>query len=249
MLKWESVSNLTCLTTLPRISDPNGIVYAVLSAMAADGSVMQVAAGVYPNSSLWLAYSWYIQGVQTTRPNYGWILNASGPAMSPNDSISLSMFQSSGRWELRVADTDTGNATSRLFPPGIAPSLKDEEQEAFALESYSRTAGDFQRMGNLTLSGLFADGQRITGGLYTYGGWDPSRNPVFAVGSSGSSPPIFIQIAQAGDGAFVWSYSDVSGWTRSPVGTLWAGVAVLALVAALAFVWVANRVVKRPARP
>ncbi len=244
-LSWESVTNLTALTTLPSVSSPDGIVYVVLSAMAGDGSVMQVAAGVYPNSSIWLAFSWFVQGVQSPRPSYVWILNSSAPDMSAGDMVSLSIFLSFGQWRLGVADSTTGNETSRSFPSGIAQSLKAGEQEAFALESYSRTAADFQSMGNLTLRGLYADGRRVTGGLYPYGGWDPARNPVFVVGSSGTSPPVFMSIG-GGNGTVVWSYSEAWGGNVAPVGAFWPAAVIVGLLGALAVVWAAYRVVKAP---
>jgi hypothetical protein len=246
-LRWEEVTNLTCLATLPFVSDPGGIVYAVLSAMAGDGAVMQVAAGIYPNSTLWRAFSWYVEGVQSSQPSYRWILNSSGPAMSPDDRITLSIYRSSDHWNLSVIDTSTGGAVVGSFPSGSQSSLKVGDQEVFALESYSRDAGDFAQMGNLTLDGVYAGGARVSSGFYVYGSWDPTHNPVFVVGSSGTSPPIFISITPESGGAFAWSYSDPWSGYVSPVGPgPLATVLVVAVAVAVASVWVAFRIVRAP---
>jgi hypothetical protein len=205
-LRWESVGNLSALVALPSFDRPSGIVYAVLSVMAEDGSVMQVAAGVYPNSSSWTTYSWVVEGMQTSSPIYDWILNSSAPVMRSGDAVALSIFRNSTRWETRVVDLDSGSSRVAAFPAGIAPSLGVGDQEAFALESYSRAAVDFEHMGNLTLTALLVDGRRVTGGFYSYGGWDPSKNPAFVVGSSGTNPPVFIDLQQNPSGNFVWSY-------------------------------------------
>jgi len=209
-LRWEDVGNLTSLVNLPDLSSPSGIVYAVMSVMTADGSVLQVAAGVYPNSSSWRAYSWAVEGVQASRPTYDWILNSSAPAMSSGDNISLSIFRNQTGWNLKIADQNTGAYAERPFPAGVSTSLQSGDQETFALESYSRTAADFQHMGNLTLNAILLDGQRVSGGVYAYSGWEPGRNPVFAVGSSGTDAPLFVSLEPGQGGGFVWSY--VSAW-------------------------------------
>jgi hypothetical protein len=205
-LRWEGVGNLTSQVTLPRFDNPSGIVYAVLSVMAADGSVMQVAAGVYPNSSSWRAYAWAVEGMRTSSPVYDWILNSSAPTMSSGDNVTLSIFRNSTRWCMEVVDLSSGDSRVAAFPSDIALSLEGGDQEAFALEAYSRAAVDFEHMGNLTLTALLADGRQVAGGLYTYGGWDPTKNPAFAVGSSGTNPPVFIDLQQEPGGSFVWSY-------------------------------------------
>jgi hypothetical protein len=236
-LRWASVSNLTCLLTLPSFASPDGIVYAVMSAMIGDGSVLQAAAGVYPNSSLWLGFAWFVQGVQTSQPTYLWVLNSSQPPMSAGDRVSLSIFRGSGQWNVGLVDLSTGASFERAFPAGTASTIMPGDQEVFALESYSRTASDFVSMGNLTLYGVFADGHRVTGGFYSYSGWDPDHNPVFAVGSSGTSPPLFVTLLQGSGGSLVWTYSDV--WDEG-VGTQAGPWIVVALgLAAVAFVVVA----------
>jgi len=225
-LKWEDVGNLTSLVSLPYFDRPSGIVYAVMSVMTRDGSVIQVAAGVYPNSSSWLVYSWAVGAVQTSKPTYDWVLNSSAPTMSSGDVVSLSIFRNQTGWNLKIVDQSTRTSVERPFPAGIALSLEAGDQETFALESYSRVAVDFQRMGNLTLSALLVDGRRVVGGFYAYSGWDPIKNPVFAVGSSGTSAPIFISLQEVGDG-FVWSY--MSAW---PGGTISDATALRVLVVA-----------------
>ena len=219
-LQWGSVSNLTSVVILPNISAPSGIVYAVMSVMAADGSVLQVAAGAYPDSSSWFAYSWAVEGASTSAPSYDWVLNSSAPAMSPGDTVRLSIYKNGTRWDLGVHDLLSGVSRESAFPPGIALALAQGDQEAFALESYSRAAADFENMGNLTLAALLADGKQVAGGTYAYSGWDPDKNPVFAVGSSGTNPPAFISLQQEAEGSYAWGYLAVwSGGTFS-TGTI-----------------------------
>ena len=226
-LRWEDAGNLTSVVTLPYISSPSGIVYAVMSVMTQDGSVIQVAAGVYPNSSSWQAYSWAVEGIQSSTPTYDWILNSSAPTMSSGDVVSLSIFRNQTRWGLEVVDESTGASIERSFPAGIALSFDAGDQEAFALESYSRTAADFQHMGNLTLDALVVDGRKVIGGFYAYSGWDPNKNPVFAVGSSGTSAPVFISLQEEADDVIAWSYT--STW---PEGTISETAALQVLVVA-----------------
>lgn len=232
-LRWEDVTNVTGLLTLPSISNPDSVVYGVMSLMAQDGSVMQAAVGVYPNSTEWLAFSWFISDIHEIPPTYVWILNLSDPGMSPGALVSISMFRSSGMWNLRLSDLGAGSAIERTLPPGIAPSLKPGDQEVFALESYSRASATFRGMGNLTLTGLFLDGRKVTGGAYSYGSWDPNHHPVFVVGSSGASPPYFISLRFGGDGSFVWGFAD--NWSSGNLGIPEAGtvLAVVLLVSSL----------------
>jgi len=130
--------------------------------------------------------------------------------MAPGARVIMSIFRGEDAWNLKVFDEDTWSSAAHSFPGGVAPSLMSGDQQVFALESYSRSAATFQNMGNLTLSSVLLDGQRVTGGAYSYGGWDPSHNPVFVVGSSGASPPVFISLERASDESFSWGY--VATW-------------------------------------
>ncbi len=228
VVRWGSVTNVTARVTLPNMTSPDGIVYAVLSVMASDGSVLQCAAGAAPGRSGWLVYSWFVQGIGSGPLTYRWILNSSGPTMGPMGNISMSIFSASGRWSVRVEELGSGSSVEEQFPAGTAPSLKTGDQEVFALESYTRTGSTFRNMGNLTLNALLLDGRRVTGGFYTYGQWDPLHSPIFVVGSSGSSPPSFIYLGRGEAGSLFWSYSGV--WV--PQGNPLGGTGVI-MVAAL----------------
>ncbi len=246
-LNWEGVANLTAAVTLPSIALPDAIVYAVMSVMASDGSVMQTAAGVYPNRTVWLAYAWSIPG--STPPTYQWMLNGSAPQMPPGANISMSIFTVQGGWGLRVSDRDTGDFVYRQFPSGIPPALKAGDQEVFALESYSRSGATFQRMGNLTLHGILVDGEKVTSGFYAYGDWDPTHDPVFVVGSSGATPPSFISLDRIGSGSFAWGFAGF--WGTSVVdysGLEAAGVVLLAVGGALVALFIAYKVGGRMSR-
>jgi len=205
-LHWEDARNVTALVVLPSIEAPDLPVYAVLSLMTQDESVLQVAAGIEANGTSWSTYADFDTNVGSISPSYQQILNASQPEMSQGASISLSIFQSaSGAWSLKVEDSQTGASVTQAFPGGATRELRAGDQEAFALESYSRNQTTFENMGNLTLRALLIDGEAVAGGLYSYGDWIPNRNPLFVVGSLGASPPLFVSVALGGESA-VWSY-------------------------------------------
>lgn len=236
-LKWEEVGNLTAVFSLPNITLPDGVVYAVVSVMTSDGTVLQAATGIGTNCSAWQAYSWAIRGLKTGSLAYSWILNATGPRMEPSADVAISIFRTTDGWELRILDRTTNASVERSFPQGLGSSLKQGDQEVFSLESYSRSAATFRSMGNLTLRALLLDGAEVSGGVYSYGEWDPNHNPLFVVGSSGSNPPYFISLRQVGDGSYAWAYT--TSWKSSggpPIGVtaffavLLVGVLVVARV-------------------
>ena len=208
-VRWEDITNVTASLALPDIEAPDGIVYAILSVMTSDGTVLQAAAGALPNGTGWLGFGWSVQGADSGTPSYQWVLNASKPEMNPLSNISISIFRTSGQWGLRVTDMDTGYSVENSFPPGPAPSLRAGDQEVFALESYSRTVATFRGMGNLTLYSILLDGRSVANGCYLYSDWDMVHNPLFAVGTSGSSPPTFIFAGEGPMGSYFWDYTGV----------------------------------------
>lgn len=236
-LHWGHVTNVTATVVLPNIKFPDRIVYALVSVMTADESVLQVGVGIYPGSGTWLVYSNLVTNVWSAPPTYKWILNASGPQMAPNSSVLISIYRPrAGPWSLRVLETGTGSSVDKTFPTGIAPSLKAGDQEVFAFESYSRSASTFRDMGNLTLESLLVDGESVSGGFYSYGDWDSVHNPLFAVGSTGSALPDFISFRLGGDCAAVWGYR--SGWQTND-GAISGWLSTDVLVVSLSFSLVA----------
>lgn len=208
-LRWGGVTNVTAVALLPNITLPSGIVYVVLSVMTDGGTVLQAAAGVVPGKDVWMAYSWSIPDIDSVPLSYLWVLNGSGPAAHPGDAVALSILQTNGTWSLGVKNVESKASIEQAFPGHVVQPLRAGDQEVFALESYSRDASTFREMGNLTLEGIFADGQMVTGGIYTYSDWDMVHNPVFAVGSSGTSPPAFISVSRGADGSMMWNYDVV----------------------------------------
>jgi hypothetical protein len=246
-VNWGRVTNVTAEVTLPNITLPDGVVYTVLSVMTNDGSVLQAAAGISPNGSLWMTYAWSITGTPPSQFTYRWVLNGSEPKMSPNANVSISIFEGGHTWELKVVDEDIGTSVTEQYPSGMDPTLMAGDQEVFALESYSRTGATFQNMDNLTLRSLSLNGQRVVGKLYTYDQWDPDHNPVFIVGSSGTSPPSFIYVGEEAGGSFFWDYVRVWGVAGDPLGGL-VEVTVVVLLVVAASVGIAIWITRRPAR-
>ena len=229
-VRWEGITNVTVSLALPDIESPDRIVYAILSVMTSDGSVLQAAAGALPNRTGWLGFAWSVQGANSGSPSYLWVLNSSKPEMNPLANISISIFLTSGQWALRVTDMGTGLAVEKSFPYGPASGLKAGDQEVFALESYSRTTATFQGMGNLTLYSILLDGKKVVNGCYLYSDWDMVHNPLFVVGSSGSGPPSFINAGEESEGSFFWDYAGIWGVQSDTLAGL-AGVLAVALVA------------------
>ena len=242
---WESVTNVTTSLALPNIESPDGIVYAILSVMTSDGNVLQAAAGALPNRTGWFAFAWLVQGAGSGTESYQWILNGSAPQMSPQANISISIFLVSGSWSLRVSDWDSGSTVEKQFPPGVAPTLRVGDQEVFALESYSRTLATFSGMGSLRLYSILLDGKQVTSGGYLYGDWDMIHNPLFVVGSSGSSPPSFINAGESSAGSFFWNYTAAWSAQENPLGGLVEVLAAVSVAGALTLggvgVWLARR--------
>jgi len=181
--------------------------------MAADGSVMQIAAGIYPGNSRWLGYGWFIRDVQANPQSYDWVLNSSGPEMATGEAISLSISLFQGRWEYRIEDLSTHEVTTGEYAATVPPTLRVGDQEVFALESYTTSSVVFAHMGNMTLDALRINGRKIAAGWYGYGSWDTRHNPLFVVG--GLDPPPYISLQPTDVGTFVWGYEQWSVNTQT----------------------------------
>ena len=246
-LSWGNATAVSVTMRLPNISFTDYPTLAVESVMAADGSVMQVAAGIYPNYTKWLAYAWYIQQVQTYPQTYEWVLNSSRPEMSAGAPVSLSIHLSLGRWKYCIEDLSTHQAIIGDYAVNVPLALKAGDQEVFAFESYSTSSVVFAHMGNLTLSSLTVNGRQIQADWYGYGSWDTHHNPLFTVG--GRNPPSYISIQETKDASWFWSYHEWLGSgqappQRSPL-TILVGVPTLAAIAAVAILYMIKRYLER----
>ena len=242
-LSWADVRNVTVLTRLPNITEPQGITYLILSAEGNDGAVVQVAAGVWPRCGEWWIYSWHIIGLGTGSITYRWVANRSAPSVAPGDLVSLSITISAGAWGMKAQNLNTSESKAWSVPSPTLNRFAAGDQEVMALESYTTSASTFKEMGNATLLGLLVDGVRVAGGWYTYGGWEPDRSPMFAVGSA--SPPTFVSLNPREDGRATWSYD--AQWT----GAIWnvnAGPMIYAYAALAALVPIALLLVRRLGR-
>ena len=203
-LSWQNVDSVTAVVQLPNITSTDAPILAVESLMTSDGSVLQVAAGIYPNSTKWYAYGWYIGNVQTYPQTYAWILNSSRPEMVAGASVSLSIYYSSGHWHYAIEEMRTKETATGEYAFNVTSQMKSGDQEIFALESYSTSNGVFAHMGNMTLDTLTINEKRIAGGWYPYGSWDTTHKPLFVVG--GLTPPTYISLQQAEGGSLDWNY-------------------------------------------
>jgi hypothetical protein len=179
---------------------------AVESVMAQDGAILQVAAGLYPNQTTWLAYGWYIRNLQAYPQTYDWVLNSSKPEMGTANWVSLSIYFSSGHWRYRVEDLSTHDSIGGEYAFDVPPALKVGDQEVFAFESYSTSNVVFANMGNLTLKSLDVDGRKVSSGWYPYGSWDTTHKPLFVVG--GLNPPAYISLGESENMTLEWGYQE-----------------------------------------
>ena len=213
-LSWLNATAVSATVTLPNISLTDYPLYAVESVMAADGSILQVAAGLYPNNTRWHAYGWYVANTLAQPQNYVWVLNASKPEMMPGASVSLSISLVQDRWQYNVEDLSTRTSIVGDYPTNVSPVLRTGDQEVFALESYSTSNVVFAQMGNLTLDTLRINGKQIVTGWYEYGAWQTRETPLFVVG--GLDPPPYIYLQKSNDSTWVWSYEQWSGYQGVP---------------------------------
>jgi len=210
-LNWSASSNLTVQLNLPRISQVDDTVYAIVSVMTRSGKVLQVAAGIYPGMSDWRVYVLYVMSPNSG--SYIWVANDSLPSMLPGASVSLSIFWAEGGWRYSVWNLDSLEHSEGLITNDSSGSFRSGDQEVIALESYTVTDGVFATMGSMEATGILVDGSTVTGGWYILGGWDPLHNPLFVVG--GQDPPSFAS-ASMSNTSIEWVYSAAGQVTYVP---------------------------------
>lgn len=215
-VRWNEFSNVTVVVTLPRINHTDGAIYVILSVMTSSRTILQVAAGLYPEENAWFVYSMYITATEPTEKRYVPVSIKGGPIMKPGDTASLSIYSSNSgssvMWMEKVCNLNAGecrtasmlNDGSNVFMPG--------EQEIIALESYTVTESVFEHMGNMTLHSILANGIQVMGGWYVSDGMVFDRSPLFQVGGTAYVPP-FISLRFTSDGKAIWYYSP--SWERS----------------------------------
>jgi hypothetical protein len=227
-VNWNSVKNVSALFNLPNISVTNGTIYAIMSLMTENGSIIQVAAGLYSNSSHWTAYAMYILNPESYPQVYRQVTIPRENQMFAGDLLSMSIYFSGGRWWFKVNDLSRNTAVASCFNVSLPGELKDGDQYVFALESYSSNSSVFQSMSNMTLRGLFLNGQKVISGWYLYTTWNNENFPLFIVG--GATPPSFISVGFTGNGTVTWSF--VSTWSAEAPPSIPFSLIVDILVAA-----------------
>jgi hypothetical protein len=231
-VRWGETSNLTVTLTLPDIKPVDGVVYIILSAMTEAGTILQLAAGLYPDRELWSTYSMYVVNLSSPHKAYILLSNGTAPFLRSGETLSLTIYSESKPegpvWVQRVYDHASGLAQERPMLADGSATFKPGEQEVIALESYTSRPEAFRGM-ELTLWAILLDGERVAGGWYVNDGWAFTHNPLFVVGGGARVPP-FIALREAG-GIVVWTYSE-EGWpTSSP--SLHPSLVLAALIVAL----------------
>ena len=208
-VNWNEIRNVTAIFNIPDISSTDGTIYAIMSLMTENGSIIQVAAGLYPNSSCWLPYATYISNPNSYPQSYCQIQIPNQRKMFPGDLISISIYLLNAQWWFRINDITRNYSMISYFNYNISDTLKNGGQYVFALESYTSNSSVFESMSNMTLEGLFLNGAKVTGGWYLYTTWNNENFPLFIVG--GATPPQFIEASFTGNGSIAWSYD--SEWS------------------------------------
>lgn len=207
-LVWSEVRNVTAIVTLPNISSTTGVIYVVLSAMAGNGEIMQVAAGLYPGSSSWYVYPMVASASGTI---YTQISGYSNQSIWPCNTLSMSIAAVNGSWWFSVVDLNTSKASSCSFGVPSSDALANGSQYVLALESYTSNSLSFSNMGVMVMDSLLINGVPLAGGEYVYSTWNGAGYPLFIVG--GASPPQFIYCYASGGKAY-WEY--VQEWGQTP---------------------------------
>lgn len=210
-VNWNDASNISIIFNLPNISTTDSTIYAIMSLMTVNGSIIQLAAGLYSNTSQWHTYAMYILNPNSYPQVYKQVSISDDNFMLANDLISMSLYFLNGKWQFRVNDLTRRTSTFSYFNVSLPAKLKDGDQYVFALESYSYNSSVFENMNNMTLKGLFINGERVLSGWYIYTTWNNQNFPLFIVG--GSIPPDFISASFSGNGTVIWSY--VSAWVSA----------------------------------
>jgi len=215
-VEWENVVNVTALLRMPNISRTDGPLYLVLSLMTSNGAIIQVAAGIYPNTSTWGTYGMDILQPTSYPQGYNTVVSSLEPAISAGQLASMSLYVSGNSWNLKLVDLNTSKSTSAAFGSAdlLPLSLKIGDQFVIALESYTSNSAVFENMGNFTMESLLVNGARVISGPYTYSGWDNVHYPLFSVG--GATPPSFISVSILENASVVWSF--FPGWTSGSPG-------------------------------
>ena len=241
-LSWGAVGNVTASLRLPTINQTDGAIYAVLSVMTSDGSVLQIASGLLPNSTGWGTFAMWIRNPMAYPQEYETILDVRTPAAQPGATVSLSIYYSGGTWNYETSEQGVAEPIRASLATNVSSSVKDGDQEVFALESYSSSSEVFSSMGNLTVYSISLNGQRVVGGWYLYGGgWNPSHNPLYIVG--GEEPPVFMAAGSCSGGLVCLGFKSPWIGTQGPTpniglfiafaaagGTILVVVAVVALM-------------------
>jgi len=231
-IDWASVQNVSAIFRLPDINETDGTIYMIMSLMTSNGSIIQAAAGLNVNSSRWGTYATYIANPVGQGQIYAPIISTENPSMEPGDLVSMSIyFLPDSGWNLMLVDLTNGRSVGASFGAGLPASLRTGDQFVFALESYTSNVAIFENMGNVTLSALLINGERVVRGCYLYSGWDNVHYPLFIVG--GASVPSFIAMNLTAGGGVVWSYS--GQWGSAPAGYP-QGIYIIFLILAVAAV-------------
>lgn len=202
---WRTVTNITADVVLPEANYTDNTILAVVSVMLSDSSVLQISAGLFPDSHSWRGVGWFIRDISMNPQDYVWVLNSTEPQLLPGTELTLSILRSGGTWSYLISGHSGQVFFGGQFDDAAPLSPKSGDQEVFALESYTSTPDVLERLGNLTMVSLQLNGRAVTGGTYYLNDWDPNHRPLFVVG--GLPCPSSIVVEDLQNGTFTWGYS------------------------------------------
>ncbi|MGB9729452.1 MAG: hypothetical protein ACPL1B_06215 [Thermoprotei archaeon] len=219
IVKWSEVKNITAVIKLPQITETDGTIFIVLSAMTLSKTILQVAIGIEPNHTTWSTYAMIVTNI-SSGTNYTWITECGPPSMNNNDliiiSIYLSSYQNETLWSYKIHDITTNKSHIGSLVNDNSQAFMDGEQEVIALESYTKNEHVFMNMGNITLYALFLNSKKVISGWYFYDGWDWTKHPLFVIGSV--QVPNYISI-NSNNNIIYWKYNPVTWNTPTITNT------------------------------
>ncbi|MEM1583869.1 MAG: hypothetical protein QXF28_02485 [Nitrososphaerota archaeon] len=245
VVKWSEHKNVTVLYSIPNITYTDNTIYLIVSIMTGGGTIIQVATGIYPNSTYWSSYFMYVAGISHGGKTYVPVRLNCRPYFHPRDNVSISIYNrhvensSVEYWASSVTNLSTGEKVDVYIVMDNSSTFKDGEQEVIAFESYTYNEKVFEYMGEATLYSILVDGKRVLNGWYIDDGQVFNRRPLFEVG--GGQVPPFISIVLKEDKTIAWTYSKPE-WGNPPNSVIITFFISILIISATITFYIAYRI-------